>query len=91
LRNVVQTTDDQNRKIIRSTDDLDELFRRLIGFYMKSLYYDTQIEEQEDRMGVKRFSSIISPIQDIEQGQLIASDAVYKQLAKYYLIRDLFL
>ena len=58
---------------------------------MKAIYYDTQIEEQEDRMGVKRFASIISPLQDIEQGQLISSDAVYKQLAKDYIIRDLFL
>jgi len=54
---------------------------------MKSLYYDTQIEEQEDRMGVKRFTNIISPI----QGQLISNDDVYKQLAKDYIIRDLFL
>jgi len=58
---------------------------------MKSLYYDTQIEEQEDRMGVKRFTNIIFPIEDIEQGQLIGSDAIYKQLAKDYIIRDLFL
>jgi hypothetical protein len=58
---------------------------------MKPLYYDSQLEEQEDRMGVKRFTSIISPIQDLEQGHLIASDTVYKQLAKDYIMRDLFL
>jgi hypothetical protein len=77
--------------VIQSTGDLNELFRVLIGGYMKPLYYDSQIDEQEDRMGVKRFSSIISPLQDVEQGALIGTDAVYKQLAKDYLIRDLFL
>ena len=77
--------------MIRSTDDLNALFRSLVGGYMKSLYYDSQLEEQEDRMGVKRFTSIISPMQDIEQGQLMASDIVYKQLAKDYIMRDLFL
>lgn len=78
-------------KSIRSTSDLNDLFRDLVGGYIKPLYYDSQIEEQEDRMGVKRFTTIISPAQDLEQGQLIASDAVYKQLAKDVLIRDLFL
>ncbi|CAF2673374.1 unnamed protein product [Rotaria sp. Silwood2] len=91
LRDVVKTTNDQHRKVIRSTDDLNRLFRVLVGGYMKPLYYDSQIEEQEDRMGVKHFTSIIFPIEDIEQGQLIASDTVYKQLAKDYIIRDLFL
>lgn len=87
----MKTTNDQKRKVIRSTDDLNRLFRVIVGAYMKSLYYDSQIEEQDDRLGVKRFASIISPIEDIEQGQLIASNTVYKQLAKDYIIRDLFL
>ena len=77
--------------MIRSTNDLNHLFRVVVGGYMKPLYYDSQIDEQDDRMGAKYFASIISPMQDIEQGQLIASDAVYKQLAKDYIIRDLFL
>ncbi len=77
--------------MILSTDDLNELFRILVGGSMKSLYYDTQIEEQENRMGIKRFRNIIFPLEDIEQGQLVFSDAVYKQLAKDYIIRDLFL
>lgn len=91
LRNVVKTTNDENRKVIRSTDDLNKLLRALVGGYMKPLYYDSQIEEQEDRLGVKHFTNIISPIGDVEQGQLIASDTVYKQLAKDYIMRDLFL
>ncbi|UJR20407.1 hypothetical protein I4U23_023538 [Adineta vaga] len=91
LRNAVKTTNDHNRKVISSTDDLNRLFQSVIGGYMKAIYYDSQIEEQEDRMGVKRFTNIISPIHDIEQGQLIGTDAGYKQLAKDYIIRDLFL
>ncbi|CAF3447822.1 unnamed protein product [Rotaria sp. Silwood1] len=91
LRDVVKTTNDQHRKVICSTDDLNRLFRVLVGGYMKPLYYDSQIEEQENRMRVKHFTNIIFPMEDIEQGQLIASDTVYKQLAKDYIIRDLFL
>ena len=91
LRDVVKTKNEQNRKVIESTDDLNELFRTLVGGYMKALYYDTQIEEQDDRMGVKRFTNMIFPLGDIEQGPLISSDAVYKELAKDYIIRDLFL
>jgi hypothetical protein len=87
----VKTSNDQRRKVIGSTDDLNELFRTLVGDYMEPLYYDSQIAEQEDRTGVKRFTNIIAPIQDIEQGSLIASQTVYKQLAKDYIIRDLFL
>ena len=88
---MVKTTNEHHRKVIQSTEDLNELFRALVGGYMKSLYYDTQIEEQEDRMGVKRGSNAIVPLEDLEQGQLIASDAAYKQLAKDYIIRDLLL
>ena len=77
--------------MIQSTDDLNDLFRSVVGGYMKPLYYDSQIDEQEDRMGVKRFTNIIYPMQDVEQGPLIGSDALYKQLAKDYVIRDLFL
>ncbi|CAF1028475.1 unnamed protein product [Adineta ricciae] len=91
LRNIFKTTNDKNRRIISSTDDLNKLFQKVIGSYVKSLYYDSQIEEQEDRMGVKRFTNIISPAHDIEQGQLIGTDASYKQLARDYIIRDLFL
>ncbi|CAF0946556.1 unnamed protein product [Adineta steineri] len=91
LRNIIQTTNDRNEKIICSTDDLNQLFRDLIGGYIKKLYYDTQIEEEEDRMGIKHFTNIISPMPDIEQGQLVHTEIIYKQLAKDYIIRDLFL
>ena len=87
----MKETNEHNRKVICSTDDLNVLFRILVGGYMKSLYYDTQIEEQDDRMGVKRFTNIIFPMEDVEQGQLISSDAVYKELAKNCIMRDLFL
>ena len=81
----------EGRKVIGSTGDLNDLFRDLVGGYMKPLYYDSQIEEQEDRMGVKRFTTVISPLPELEEGQLLGSDTLYKQLAKDSLIRDLFL
>ena len=85
LRNIFKTTNDKNRRIISSTDDLNKLFQKVIGSYVKSLYYDSQIEEQEDRMGVKRFTNIISPAHDIEQGQLIGTDASYKPVPYTHL------
>ena len=87
----MRTTNNYNRKVIHSTDDLNQLIRALVGGYMKPLYYDTQIEEEEDRLGVKRFTNLISPIKDVEQGPLMSSDIVYKEMAKDYIIRDLFL
>lgn len=92
LREVVTSTNDLGQKSIRTTDDLNDLFRDLIGGYIKPLYYDSQIEEQEDRLGVKRFTNIISAkIKDLEQGPLIGSDARYNELAIDYILRDLFL
>ena len=87
----MKSTNERKRKVILNTDDLNDLFHTLVGRYMKSLYYDTQIEEQEDRMGVKKFTNMIFPLEDIEQGPLSGSDAVYKELAKNYIMRDLFL
>lgn len=77
--------------MIESTEDLNDFFRSVVGGYMKPLYYDSQIDEQEDRMGVKRFTNIIYPMHDVEQGPLMGSDVFYKQLSKDYILRDLFL
>lgn len=87
----MKSTNEQNRKVIRSTDNLNRLFRVLVGGDMKSLYYDSETEEQNDRMRKKNSSNIIFPIVDVEQGYLHLNGISHKQLAKDYILRDLFL
>lgn len=91
LKDVVAPRATEDGQWIRSTDDLNRLFRSLIGGYMKSLYYDSQLEEQQSRLGAKHRSNLVSPNGDIEQDQWIDRQRSYKQMAKDYIIRDLFL
>ena len=91
LKDVVAPRRRDDRQWIRSTHDLNRLFRSLVGGYMKPLYYDSQLEEQQSRLGVKHRSNLVSPNGDVEQGHGSDTERFYKQMAKDYIIRDLFL